>query len=91
MYSPQMKSQLQIKVIVLVSFYELDTNWGFTWRKGTSVKELPLSEWPVGMSMRHFLGLLLMRKGPEHCGGTNLGQVVIDCIKRQVEQTKASE
>lgn len=36
---------------MLVSLCQLDTNWA----RGTSAEELSLSDWPLGLSLGHFL------------------------------------
>lgn len=38
------------ELFVIYLFCQLDTTW-IIWKEGTSVKELPLSDWPTGMSV----------------------------------------
>lgn len=41
---------------LLVRFCQLNTA-RVTWEGGTSMEELPLSYWPVGMSVKHFINV----------------------------------
>lgn len=41
------------ELFVLYLFCQLDTSW-IIWKEGTSGEELPLSDWPMGMSVGAF-------------------------------------
>jgi hypothetical protein len=59
-----------------VLFFSQLTHFQVTCKEGITTEELPPSNWPVGISVKHFLDWYLMaRPHPTHHGGATLEQV----------------
>lgn len=65
-YWPQMLHWIELYACFWVICYfscQLDTSWIIK-KEGTSAEELPLSDWPMGMSVRTFSWLIVNMWGP---------------------------
>lgn len=59
--------QIYIHVCVCTAFFVILTQTGITCYVEASFEDLPSSDWPVCLSVGHFLGWSLIEKGQAHC------------------------
>lgn len=75
---------------VLVSFCQL-TQTRVTWKEGTSTEEVSPSNWPLGISVWHFLACWFTWVGPAHLGWCHPGQLVLGGMLKGAEWEQASQ
>lgn len=77
-------------VFVLLSFFVILTRTGITCYVEASFEDLPSSDWPVCLSVGHFLGWSLIEKGQTHCEWRHIWTGGLGYIRRQIEQARGS-
>ena len=89
LYSDVFVCQVDVGVTVLFSFGQFDTA-RVTWEERTLIEEWPLSDCPMGLSVKHFSLLMTDFEGPSY-GWYHPWKVVLRYLRKQAEQAIGSK